>query len=375
VPTGPNGGWLLAGKNFELELQLTESGAEPQLRAYLLKNGKPLPTTKARATVTLERLGNSKQTLELTPTGDYLTSPDAVAEPHSFAVTVDAEVAGAREQWQLDRFEGRTEIASERAERAGIRTEVAGEAVIAETIPLYGVLELPARAHAEVRARFPGVVRSVRVNVGDKVKRGQPLATVEANESLTTFVVNAPIAGTIAARGANVGELSADRVLFEIVDDSQLEAHLAVFPRDLSRVRVGQTVLIRVGGEGEPIVSKLSSAAPRADDRSQTINLRAALPNSPGVLRAGLSVTADVQVSTTPVPIAVRTEALQRWRDMDVVFRREGDVFEAQPVQLGRRDARFVEVLGGLPGGARYVTQQSFLVKADIEKAGAGHQH
>jgi cobalt-zinc-cadmium efflux system membrane fusion protein len=42
---------------------------------------------------------------------------------------------------------------------------------------------------------------------------------------------------------------------------------------------------------------------------------------------------------------------------------------------LGRRDAERAEVLGGLAPGTEYVTENSYLIKADIEKAGASHDH
>jgi cobalt-zinc-cadmium efflux system membrane fusion protein len=42
---------------------------------------------------------------------------------------------------------------------------------------------------------------------------------------------------------------------------------------------------------------------------------------------------------------------------------------------LGRRDARFVEVLDGLEPGTAYVIDNSNLIKADIEKSGASHDH
>ena len=54
---------------------------------------------------------------------------------------------------------------------------------------------------------------------------------------------------------------------------------------------------------------------------------------------------------------------------------RVGDVYEARPLTLGARSHAAVEVLAGLLPGAEYVTAQSFLVKADIEKSGASHDH
>jgi cobalt-zinc-cadmium efflux system membrane fusion protein len=67
--------------------------------------------------------------------------------------------------------------------------------------------------------------------------------------------------------------------------------------------------------------------------------------------------------------------ALQSFRDWQVVFVRVGEDYEIRPLELGRRDSRYVEVLGGLEPGAEIVVEQSYLVKADIEKAGASHDH
>ena len=67
--------------------------------------------------------------------------------------------------------------------------------------------------------------------------------------------------------------------------------------------------------------------------------------------------------------------ALQRFRDEDVVFVRDGEDYESRALELGRRDGANVEVLSGLEPGDVVVVAQSYLVKADIEKSGASHEH
>ena len=71
------------------------------------------------------------------------------------------------------------------------------------------------------------------------------------------------------------------------------------------------------------------------------------------------------------VPVA----ALQTFRDWTVVFVRVGETYEIRPIELGKRDAERVEVLSGLKAGDQVVVEQSYLVKADIEKSGASHDH
>ena len=73
-------------------------------------------------------------------------------------------------------------------------------------------------------------------------------------------------------------------------------------------------------------------------------------------------------------------DAMLRYRgreihDTDVVFIQEGNLFEAVPLELGRREGDWVEVLSGLPAGKAYASKNSFLIKADILKSGATHDH
>jgi len=82
-----------------------------------------------------------------------------------------------------------------------------------------------------------------------------------------------------------------------------------------------------------------------------------------------------VLVGGAEVPLAVRTAALQGFRDFSVVFARIGDTYEVRMLEVGRSDGEFTEVLGGLKPGTEYVSANSYLIKADIEKSGASHDH
>ena len=75
------------------------------------------------------------------------------------------------------------------------------------------------------------------------------------------------------------------------------------------------------------------------------------------------------------MPVAVKASAIQTFRDWDVVFISVGELFEAVPVELGRRDEEWVEIKSGLKAGDKYAAENSFIVKADIGKAGASHDH
>jgi cobalt-zinc-cadmium efflux system membrane fusion protein len=134
-------------------------------------------------------------------------------------------------------------------------------------------------------------------------------------------------------------------------------------------------VRIDAGDGSPPASSTLAYLSPIGSPNTQTLLARAVLPNPDRSWRPGLFVTAEVEVDAAPVPVAVAAEALQRVRDWDVVFLAAGDVFEAQPVELGRRDGERVEITAGLAAGQRYVATGSFILKAEAGKSGATHDH
>ncbi|WP_122975310.1 efflux RND transporter periplasmic adaptor subunit, partial [Xanthomonas citri] len=108
-----------------------------------------------------------------------------------------------------------------------------GAGSIADQHEVQGLLTPAEGAQAQTTARFPGPVRSLRVNVGDRVRAGQVLATVESNLSLTTYSVSAPISGVVLARNASLGSNAGEgQALFEIADLSTLWVDLHIFGAD-----------------------------------------------------------------------------------------------------------------------------------------------
>lgn len=228
--------------------------------------------------------------------------------------------------------------------------------------------------YAEVRARFPGPVQSVRVNIDDSVRAGQTLAIVENSDSLVSYAVTAPIVGIVLARHTNTGDVAGSEPLFEIADLSELWLELHAFGDDAGRLRAGMPIRIDVP-QGDAVMTTIQRVLPLASSASQTVIARALLPNVDGQWRPGMAVSADVIVSAREVPLAVRIAALQRFRDFTVVFARVDDTYEVRMLELGERDGEHVEVLGGIAPGTTYAVEQSFLIKADIEKSGASHDH
>jgi cobalt-zinc-cadmium efflux system membrane fusion protein len=197
---------------------------------------------------------------------------------------------------------------------------------------------------------------------------------IESNESLQTYTVASPIAGVVTERNANEGEQSTDRSLFTIVDPSVVWAELGLFQKDRTRVRPGASVLVKAADADIAIEGRVDRVDVQAG-ANQMVTARVTLANPKGELLVGSFVTADVAVARHEVPLAVKRSGLQPFRDFTVVFERVGDTYEVRMLELGREHGEWVEVRGGLQPGAEYVVENSYLLKADVEKSGASHDH
>jgi cobalt-zinc-cadmium efflux system membrane fusion protein len=373
---GPHRGRMLRDGDFALEVTIYEEGPEPLYRLYAYLKDKPVDPRQVQASIALTRLGGRVDRFAFTPFEDYLASPTVVAEPHSFDVSVAATHAGKRHAWAFPSYEGRTIITPDAARAGGVTTERAGSAYLGESLPLTGRIEITPEGQSEVHARYPGRVMAMSVQLGDRVRRGQVVARVESSESLQTYSITAPISGVIMAKNTNVGSITGggDPMLV-IGDPSQVHAEFFLYPRDAERVRVGQRVeVVSLAGDHR-INAVIEAILPTADLTNQTLIAHVHLPSQSGAWRPGLGVRGTVQVATSEVPLAVQTKAIQPFRDFQVVYAKVGNTYEVRMLELGRRTPEWTEVLGGLEAGTEYVVDGAFLIRADIDKSGASHDH
>ena len=372
---GPHNGRMLRDGDFAIEVNVFEDGVPPEYRLYAYRGDEPVDPKTIRARVMIARLDGEKTTFSFKPENDYLRGQGVLVEPHSFDVVVVVNEGDNTHRWAFESYEGRVTISDEAARAAGIETETVGPQQIGETIEIIGRVELDAAGSAEVGAKYPGPVVAVYRNVGDRVAKGTLLARVESSYSLQTYSIYAPISGVISERKANVGTIADSDPLFVIANPSRTVATFPIFPRDIERIRPGQSVQIR-GLDGDRAQgSVIRDFLPVAEVSSQAVTARASLPNRDGFWRPGMAVRGLVTVDQRDVPLAVRTDAIQQFRDFRVVFAKIGETYEVRMLELGQQGPEWTEVVGGIKPGTVYASENSYVIKADIEKSGASHDH
>ena len=374
---GAHGGRLLEQEGYAVELAIAEDGTPPKYQAWLYKGDKALPASAGKVEVRLKRLGNIAETHTLAPQADgSLMATSTVGEPHSFDVEVLAQIEGKPLRWAYDSYEGRTTIARAMAEQSGIKIAPASPGIIADEHEVQGLLTPIEGRSAKVTARFPGPIRRLTAQVGDRVGAGQTLAVIESNLSLSNYSITSPLTGVVVTRDASVGAVAGEgMVLYEVADLTRLWVDLHIFGADAQHIQPGGRVQVTRMSDGATLDTVIDRILPGTATASQSTVARATIANADGQWRPGSAVKARITVDQQPAALVVPLAALQKFRDWDVVFIRVGDTYETRPVTLGKRDAAQVEILEGLKAGDQVVVEQSYLVKADIEKSGASHDH
>jgi membrane fusion protein, heavy metal efflux system len=278
----------------------------------------------------------------------------------------------ATEKVEKDERPDRVALSDAKVAAAGIELATATPAVLRENLLLNGVVQANQEALVQVTPRFPGIIKEVRKRIGDRVEKGEVLAVVESNQSLTPYELKASLSGTVIDRQTTLGEYASEqKPAFVIADLSTVWVDFSVYRRDLKRVHLGDQVFIDPTDGGPAVEAKISYLSPVGSSETQSALARAVVANPDQRLRPGLFATGRLTLSNKNVAVAVKSSALQTVEDHPVVFVRSGDKFEVREVELGDRDADFVEITFGVLEGDVYAARNSFIVKAEMAKGSA----
>ncbi len=263
-------------------------------------------------------------------------------------------------------------------EEFDLRVAPAGKATIQQKIELPGVVRANEDRLAHIVPRFAGIVTEVRKRIGDTVKSGETLATIESSRSLSPYALKTLLDGVIIEKHVTRGEaVTPDSQAFVVADLGSVWIDLSVYQRDLTRIRPGQLAQVIAGHDLPDAQGVVSYVTPVVDEATRTATARIVLDNPEGFWRPGMFATAEVTVESSEVEIAVPVAALHSLDDKTVVFVRASTGFRTRPVTTGRRDMQWAEIREGLAAGEQVVVHGGFTVKSELLRSefGGGHGH
>ena len=128
---------------------------------------------------------------------------------------------------------------------------------------------------------------------------------------------------------------------------------------------------------GRVIEGHVASVPPRMDEATRTAEVRVDVRDANG-LRPGMYAQAEVVMGEAQPPVlAIQQDAVQTVEGGPAVFvpvPNEPNTFAKRAVRLGTAIGTMLTVLEGLTEGEPYVVSGSFLLKAELGKAGASHE-
>ena len=187
-----------------------------------------------------------------------------------------------------------------------------------------------------------------------------------------------PIAGTVTARSAHVGQwVEPSEVIIEVVGLDSLWLKASVYERDLRYIEVGQRVQVEVRAyPGEVFECVIRTIESTMDEQTRSALVRVTLANPDHRLRPGMFATARIMgthAHDARELLAVPRSAIEEIDGHPAVFVRVDEgVFEVRSVHLGEYGGEFVEILNGLEEGDAVVADGSFLLKGQLLRSTLG---
>jgi RND family efflux transporter MFP subunit len=160
-----------------------------------------------------------------------------------------------------------------------------------------------------------------------------------------------PISGIVGKRHVVPGEkVSAEQPLITVVDLSTLELAGMVGTHEVSLLKPGQVVKVKVEGQAEPVVGRIDRIAPAAEAGTRAIGVVVVLENQRELFRAGQYAQASVQLNDDTKRLTLPDSALGQASGQDFVWTLEKGALVRRIVITGRKSPGTgrVEVTKGL---------------------------
>ncbi|MEQ2443224.1 HlyD family efflux transporter periplasmic adaptor subunit [Pseudoflavonifractor sp. CLA-AP-H29] len=259
-------------------------------------------------------------------------------------------------------------------------------------------------AQSTVTARTSGTLASLTVSEGDRVTKDQIIGAFEATDmdsqiknaelslrsaelslqstkdQLENYTITSPISGTVIEKNYKAGDnldttAAAAGYLAVIYDMSSLSFTMNIDELYIGQIEVGQEVRITADAlEGQEFTGHVS----KININGTTMNGVTTYPvtvaiDNPGDLLPGMNVSAEILVEHAEHVLCVPVEMVGRGDVVQVLpadaYDKDGNPDYARlvetPVELGRNDDQYIEILSGLSEGDTvvYKMEQTNLIE------------
>lgn len=203
----------------------------------------------------------------------------------------------------------------------------------------------------------------------------------QTKEIKPQFVIRAPIDAQVVAKEITLGELVAPdkEKLLVLVDTKSLWVIADVPEVRLSQIGVGTPAEIQVPSmPGESISGEVSMVSVEVEPATRVARVRIVVANDHEKLKPGMFAKATLWGRPAQATLAVPEEAIQTVEGKPSVFvpvEGETNTFARREVVVGKSINGYVPVVSGLKDGERLAVSGTFIMKAELGKGSAEHDH
>ncbi len=318
-------------------------------------------------------------------------------------------------------------ISTDKVQKLGVRTEVAGSKSIARVVRASGRIEPDERRVTLIAPKFEGYVERLHINAtGQAVGKGQPLfevyspelvsaqreyaiavaggqtlksadsgaragmkqladsalvrlknwdiseeqidALTKSGETKRTLTFRSPVTGIVTEKKALQGmRFMPGEMLYQITDLSSVWVFADVFEQDISLVKQGAKAMIKINAyPDKEFVGTVTYVYPTMKADTRTVQVRIELANPGYLLKPGMFAQVELAAPVRENAMTVPLSAVidSGTRRIVLVQLKEG-LFEPREVKLGARGDDYVEVLEGIKAGEAVVVAANFLIDAE----------
>ena len=338
--------------------------AKRQLQDHILASGLIGPVQEVQVQPLIE--GQPIETLSA-DVGDTVTAGQVLAtlstatltlsKSQLMATAASTQASIAQAQAQVTTAQSNADEAKRTADRTatlmaqGSATNTANDQAKAALISAKGGVTVAQQSLESAKAQVT-LVNAQLTNIDLQLSRAQ---------------VDAPVAGTITARNAQIGAVASanGQAMFTIVKDGDLELRADVAESDLMRVTIDQTATLTLASGANTITGKVRLVEPTIDTATRLGRARIWIDDDTKV-RSGMFASADILV-TTHDAIAVPVTAVGSEGAETTVMAVKDGLVSRVVVKTGIRDGGWIEILSGLTEGESIVAKAGAFV-ADGDK-------
>ena len=273
------------------------------------------------------------------------------------------------------------ELTDQAMKLADVKLEKVKRSKIATFLELPGEIAFNDDNVAHITPRYAGIAKEVHTQLGKKVNRGDVLAVIESNESLSHYNVIAPIDGHIIEKNITNGEfLGEEDDIYVIADLKTVWVNCDVYPKNGQQIKIGQKIKIKAVGTDLETEGRITYIAPVYNGSTRSAVARAVISSQNMKWKPGMFVYASIEISSDKEVLTVSKNSVQVLDEKSVVFIPDGkNEFIPNEVTLGINDEKNIEITSGISADDLYVSNGAFEIKAKIvtESLGdhAGHGH